>query len=149
MGRANQRMSVSLQTILRRAAFVVLMACIYFGPAPGQLFDAHSPWLREWVMFKGVGSGLPRGAFTVTQADGTVHTYTALEAAGLDRYPLIRHYQFEGRVFATDQLYRFARTLCAEIAATSTVSFDGKVGTVDGWKLAQSDDVCAPGAEQP
>jgi hypothetical protein len=94
-------------------------------------------------MFSDVGVGIPDGTFTVSQEDGTIETYAPLEAAGLERYPDIRHYQFEGRVLEVGHLNRFAKVLCARTPTTSTVSFEGVVGTRDGWRPMQADNICA------
>ncbi len=100
-------------------------------------------------MFSGVGVGIPDGTFTVTHADGTIETHTPLEAAGLERYPLIRHYLFEGRVFEADHLARFATALCTPAHDASSVSFEGLVGTRDGWRAMQVDDICTETDMQP
>ena len=131
---------------VRRAAFCLVAAVIYLGPAPGQLFGLHSPWLREWVMFSRVGEGILDGAFTLVRPDGPVETYTPLEAAGLARYPIVLHYLFPRRVRDAGDLGRFAAPLCARAPAGAAVSFRGAVGDRDGWRPLQAEDVCA-GAE--
>ncbi len=126
----------------RRFAFYLLTLFIFIGPAPGQLFDKHSPWLREWIMFAGVGAGIPKGTFIVQHIDGTETEYTPLEAAGLDRYPIILHYRFEGRIFKTEHFGIFAQYLCTQTPQTSEVSFKGVVGTTEGWWPAHVSDIC-------
>lgn len=126
----------------RRIAFCLILAFIYLGPAPGQLFGQHSPWLREWIMFSGVGVGIPDGTFIVTAPDGSTEAFTPLEAAGLDQYPIIWHYQFDRRILKKDQFEQFATALCDEAPATHDVSFDGAVGTREGWRAAQVDNIC-------
>ncbi|MEM9911770.1 MAG: hypothetical protein AAF922_13395 [Pseudomonadota bacterium] len=140
-----ERLSIDV----RRSAFFLLMAFIFLGPAPGQLFGWHSSWLREWVMFSDVGVGIPDGTFTVAHADGTTETHSPLEAVGLESYPLIRHYLFEGRVFEASDLAKFATELCTQAELASSVSFKGKVGTRNGWQPMQAEDICAETELQP
>jgi len=135
----------NLSTLLRHIAFGLFTVLIYLGPAPGQLFDSHSPWLREWVMFSGVGVGIPNGRFVVRSEDGVEAILTPLEAANIERYPLILHYLFKNRIFAEDHFARFAAPLCATVPDTSFVSFDGAVGTRQGWRPVQIENICASG----
>ena len=93
-------------------------------------------------MFSGVGIGTLKGTFEVTLADGTVNEYSPLEAAGLERYPLMLHYQFEGRVFAADDLAKFAKHLCSVFGDGRRIAFHGEVGTRQGWEPMASDDLC-------
>lgn len=129
---------------LRHVCFTAIAAFILLGPAPGQLFGKTSPWLREWVMFSGVGVGIPKGQFTVNDANGSDQgSYTPLAAAGLDRYPRMSHYRFENRVFASGDMAGFAAPLCASLAPGQHVSFEGWVGTRQGWAEMSIETVCA------
>lgn len=128
---------------LRRCVFFALAAFILLGPAPGQLFDQRSPWLREWIMYSDVGVGLPKGVFIVQDASGPVEQHTPLQAAGLDRYPKITHYLFDRRVHAEADLARFAADLCATLQPGQHLSFEGVVGTRQGWVAMPVTDVCA------
>ncbi len=55
---------------LRRLLFGSLAAFILLVPAMPQLLGVHSPILRPWVMYSGVGFGLLQGEFVVTQENG-------------------------------------------------------------------------------
>lgn len=143
------RSSDRLPALARRVAFCLVAAFICLGPAPGHLLGQHHPWLREWRMFSGVGIGIPKGTFTIRNPDGTIRDLTPLEAAGLDRYPNIKHYLFPGRVRAPQHLRRFAAALCEQAAIGANVSFEGAVGTRDGWLPMQADDICAHGEPSP
>lgn len=129
----------------RRIGFALIAAFVLLSPAPGQLFGAHTPLLREWVMFSGVGVGIPRGQFVVSDENGESLRLSPLEALGLAAYPQIRHYTFEKRVLADEDFARFAQRLCAEAAPGARVGFDGAVGTRAGWRQARFDDVCRLG----
>ncbi len=134
----------------RRRAFLALAAFVLLGPAPGQLFGQHSPWLREWVMYSGVGVGIPKGVFMVHDETGAMAAeYTPLAAAGLDRYPRMTHYYFEGRVWEPAHMARFAALLCSDLSPGMRLSFAGQVGTRQGWAPMPVDDVCAAGGVAP
>lgn len=132
---------------LRRYAFVGLALFILLSPAPGQLFGQHSAWLREWVMYSGVGVGLPKGLFVLHDEAGIVAEYAPLAAVGLDRYPHIPHYFFPGLVTEPAHLARFATELCSGIQDGERVSFTGAIGTRHGWTPMSSEDVCNLGGE--
>lgn len=126
----------------RRLGFALLAAFVLLSPAPGQLFGAHTPLLREWVMFSGVGVGIPRGEFVVTGAGGEIARLSPLEALGIEAYPQIRHYSFDLRILADADFARFAQRLCAEAQADGRIRFEGFVGTRAGWREARIEDVC-------
>lgn len=133
-----------LRALGRKAVFVVLAGFILLSPAPGQLFDQPSPWLREWVMYSGVGTGIPAGDFHILdEAGAVVETLTPLQAAGLSRYPNMSHYLFEGWMQSPDDLWRFAAAACAGLDPGRRLSFDGRVGTRQGWQEVQRGDICA------
>lgn len=136
-------------TGLRRSAFFALAAFILLGPAPGQLFDQRSPWLREWIMYSDVGVGLPKGVFAVHDASGPVAEYTPLQAAGLERYPRIVHYFFDRRIFEQAHLTRYAADLCETLSPGQRLSFDGVVGTRKGWVPMPVANVCAQPEDTP
>lgn len=136
-------------TSLRRYVFFTLAAFILLGPAPGQLFGKHSPWLREWVMYSGVGVGLPKGVFTVHDLSGPVSEYTPLQAAGLEQYPQIVHYFFDKRIFEDADLTRFAANTCEALLPGQHLSFDGVVGTRKGWVPMPVANLCAQTEDAP
>lgn len=131
-----------VQAQLRRALFTACAMFILLGPAPGQLFGNHSAWLREWIMYSGVGIGIPKGMFTVQGGADDGAVYTPLQAAGLERYPRIAHYSFEQRIFDPSGLARFAAPLCASLSDDQRLAFSGHVGTRQGWEPLADPDVC-------
>lgn len=131
-------------SLARRLTFAFLAGFILLSPAPGQLFGNPSPWLREWIMYSSVGTGIPTGAFHIHDASGKiVETLTPLQAAGLSRYPNIRHYMFEGWLQSADELWRFAAVACDSLDAEQRLSFVGQIGTRQGWQAEARDNVCA------
>ena len=132
------------RSLARRLTFAALAGFILLSPAPKQLFGEPSPWLREWVMYSGVGTGIPEGAFHIHDASGRiVETLSPLQAAGLSRYPNIKHYMFEGRLQSSEDLWRFAAASCARLDTGQRLSFEGRIGTRQGWWAEARDDVCA------
>ncbi len=128
---------------LRRGVFGLIALVILLGPAPGQLFGLHSPALREWVMYSGVGVGLLRGRFVIEEAGREIAAMTPLQALDLKRYPKVKHYFFEHRVFAPADLAGYAAGLCAAAGPGQTVAYLGEVGTRQGWRPMAVADVCA------
>lgn len=126
----------------RRIGFALLAAFVLLSPAPGQIFGAHTALLREWVMFSGVGVGIPRGDFLVAGEGREILRVSPLQALGLDAYPQIRHYSFDKRVLADADLARFAERLCGGLRPGERVSFEGVVGTRAGWRETRVEDVC-------
>lgn len=100
-------------------------------------------------MFSGVGVGILDGTFTVVEQDGIIRRLTPLEAAHLDAYPVIIPYNFEGLVTEAADLARLAQPLCDETAETGAVSYDGFVGTREGWRPLRADDICTRGTGAP
>jgi hypothetical protein len=134
---------VRLGAISRRIAFLAVAALLLLGPAPGQIFGAHSPFLREWIMFAGVGIGIPKGVFTLHAADGAALPLTPPEVAGVTSYPQIRHYLFDKRVFEDIDIKRFAGRICDQAVEGERLSFDGFIGSRLGWRPVSVDDICA------
>lgn len=132
----------------RRAAFVIIGAFLLLAPAPGQLLGLHNVLLREWIMFSGVGVGILKGEFTLQRADGEAATFTPLEMMGIEAYPQTRHYLFDYRVFVDSDLKRVAEGVCGRSIEGDRLSFSGHVGTRDGWRAIDVDDVCALDAEE-
>ena len=138
----------NLRVLAHRVIFASLAAFILFSPAPGQLFAKHSPWLREWIMYSGVGIGIPQGEFRIHDNSGRIFdTLTPLEAAGLSRYPNVVHYQFDGRMRTSDDLGRYAAMACSTLEDGQWLAFDGRVGTRQGWLPFQVDEVCSAAGE--
>jgi hypothetical protein len=127
----------------RRVAFAVIAMFILLGPAPGQLFGMHSVLLREWLMFSGAGLGLLKGNFTLHGADGDV-TMSPLEVAALPSYLAL---PVERRVFKPTDLKSFAARVCDNGRQTARLSYDGSVGTFNGWRMLTARDVCNDPAE--
>ena len=123
---------------LRRAAFAAIAAFILLGPAPGQLFGAHSTLLREWVMFSAAGVGLPEGRFTLHRADGVV-TMSPLEVVALPSYLAL---PLDRRIYEPADLKAFAGRICNDARETARLSFAGSVGTSAGRRPLIAHDVC-------
>ncbi len=141
--RPSARPARDTRILVHRVVFAALAAFILLSPAPGQVFGKHSPWLREWVMYSGVGTGLPQGAFHIHDAAGTIiGTLTPLEAMGIAHYPNTEHYRFEGWMRTTGDLWRHATAACDRLENGHRLSFAGRVGTRDGWLDMQVEDVC-------
>jgi hypothetical protein len=138
--------SRSLLVQARRIGFAAIALFILLAPAAGQVFGVHHLLLREWVMYSGVGVGIPKGEFRIWQEDEPVATLSPLEALDLAAYPPVIHYTFSHRILSDDDFPRFAARLCGALAdhGGDRVSFEGKVGTRQGWRPANHSDLCAP-----
>src|ERR1044071_6468781 len=122
----------------RHVVFAVLAIFILLGPAPGQLFGAHTVLLREWRMFSGAGVGLLQGHFTLHGANGDV-TMSPLEVAALPTYLAL---PIERRIMKPADLKSFAVRICDNGGQTARLSFEGSVGTFNGWRTLSAHDVC-------
>src|SRR5688572_22376587 len=127
----------------RRIAFAAIAAFILLGPAPGQLFGAHSMLLREWRMFSAAAVGLLKGHFTLHRAEGAV-VLSPLEAAALPSYLALPVNQ---RIFQPADLKAFAGRICNDARETARLSFEGSVGTFTGWRALTVHDVCNDAAQ--
>jgi hypothetical protein len=127
---------------VRRAGFWTLAGFILLTPAVWQVFGHHSIWLRPWVMYSGVGVGILDGTFVLRTPDGAPREMTPLEALGLERYPPIHHYAFDRRVGEDGRLDAFAGQLCETLPPGARLSFEGYVGTREGWRALSVEDVC-------
>jgi hypothetical protein len=132
---ANMRRSVSTP---RRVAFAAIAVFILLGPAPGQLFGAHSMLLREWIMFSGAGVGLLKGSFTLHRIDAVV-TMSPLEVLALPSYLAL---PIDRRVYEPADLKTFAGRICNDTRETERLSFEGSVGTFSGWRTLTAEDIC-------
>lgn len=141
--RSERRLARRLGSISRRVAFLAVAAFLLLGPVPGQIFGAHSVFLREWIMFAGVGVGIPKGAFTLHTVDGAVQPLTPTEVAGLTSYPQIRHYLFDKRIFEDADIKLFAGRICEQAGEGDRLSFEGFIGTRLGWRALSVDDICS------
>lgn len=127
---------------LKRAGFALVISYIALSPALPQIFGWGAPIVRQWTMYSEVGEGLPKGVFTAHYDDGRTQTLTPLQVRGLQRYPDVVHYAFEDRVFSPDQLGVWARELCRGEPQLARLSFEGRIGTCDGWIAHSDQDVC-------
>jgi len=132
-----------LRLRVRGVAFAAIGLFILLAPAAFQVFGVNHLLLRPWIMYSGAGIGLLKGEFRIAEPGRPVAVRTPLQLLGLDRYPFQRHYEFDRRVFEPGDLKRFAAEACAKLPAGATLSFDGVVGTRDGWKPLHASDVCA------
>ena len=128
---------------LKRAAFALAALYITLSPALPQLLGWGAPVVRAWTMYSGVGAGLPKGDFTARYADGRIQTLTALQVRGLERYPDVFHYTFDGLIDAPEGLAAWAADFCAASQDLESLSFSGRIGSPDGWVTHDADDLCA------
>lgn len=133
---------------------MVLGLFIAFGPAAGQIFGQHYAWLREWVMFSGSGVGVLKGRFTLHHPGGADQPMTPLDVLGLRAYPDTAPDEFDRLVFGLGDLRRDATAMCDRRTDASRLSFEGWVGTRQGWRPLAAEDVCAlppspPGDRSP
>lgn len=119
--------------LLRRAAFGLLAAFILLAPAVQQVLGVYLPIFRPWVMYSGVGLGLLRGEVIVTRAEGR-------ERLSPEAFLGVRHYPITMSIKAPhvipDQAALTARmaAYCAAEGDVRSLSFDGKVSWLDGWR---------------
>ena len=129
-----------------RSMRLALVACaglfIMFGPAVGQIFGWHSIYIREWVMFSGGGIGVLKGTFTLHRPDGAAVRMTPLDVLGLKRYPGALPDQFDHLIFEESDLRGYASRVCDPVARTARLAYHGLVGTRQGWRPLDVEDVC-------
>ncbi len=125
----------------RTAVFAILAGVILLGPGARQLLDMRTPIFRQWTMFSGVGVGILKGSFEVTDAAGASTRMSPLEVLELQRYPVQRSFLYDRLVAEPEDLRLFADRLCAD--GTARVAFHGQTGTRSGWRALDVDDVCA------
>lgn len=140
-GTAGRRTSGSRARAFRLAGVACAGLLILFGPVSGQVFGHHSQFLREWVMFAGGGIGVLKGNFSIRRPDGAAAALTPLAVLGLDRYPDAPPYEFGHLVMEDRDLRAFAAGVCDRSAGVH-LSFHGAVGTRQGWRPLDVDDVC-------
>lgn len=135
-----------LRAQVRRIGFGVIALFILLAPSAGQVFGVNHLLLREWVMYSGVGIGIPKGEFRIWRGDQIVATLSPLEALDLPAYPSVIHYTFQHRILGDEDFPGFAAQLCAALADhdADRVSFEGVIGTRQGWRSAREGDLCAP-----
>ncbi len=138
-----------LRRQVRRIGFAVIALFILLAPAAGQIFGVKHLLLREWVMYSGVGVGIPKGEFRIWRGGQPVATLSPLEALELTAYPPVIHYTFPHRILGDDDLPGFAAQLCARLEdhGGDRVSFEGVVGTRQGWRALRHEDLCSKGGE--
>lgn len=133
-----------LPVLARRFGFGLIALFILLAPAAGQVFGVHHLLLREWVMYSGVGVGIPQGEFLIWRDDTVVARLSPLDALDLPAYPRVIHYTFEHRILSNEDFAGFATRLCAERGTYGgdRVSFEGVIGTREGWQAASQDNLC-------
>jgi hypothetical protein len=124
----------------RTAVFFAFAALVVLGPSVPQVLDIHLRLFRPWTMFSGVGVGILKGEFRAVTRDGAVTRYAPLQLLGRDRYPVMRSIHFPLRVMQDSDLRKFAAEFCAR--SDASLSFDGFVGTRQGWRALRADDIC-------
>ncbi len=118
---------------LRRAAFGVIAAFVLFAPALPQVLGVHAPGFRPWIMYSGVGMGLLRGDVVVTRANGA-QVLTPEAFLGVRYYP--RTMTLQDRHVVLDEAALRARmaAFCETGDDIKSLSFDGHMSWVDGWR---------------
>lgn len=129
--------------VARSVVFAGLAALVLLGPGLKQVLDIRSPLLRPWTMFSGIGVGVLKGEFEVTDASGATTRLRPLEVLELDRYPVVRSIHFDRLVREPAHLRAFGERLCADPAVR--VSFHGHTGSRQGWQALDVEDVCVLG----
>lgn len=128
-------------TVARRAVFCAFALFIALAPMFPHLFGLRSPLLRSWMMYADVGVGILKGSFRVDTGE-SASEIQPLQVLGLERYPRLRHHLFKHRVREADDLAPLAATYCATLPAGARLSFDGAVGTRQGWRPLKVADIC-------
>ncbi len=126
--------------LARTLVFTGLAGVVLFGPGLRQALDLHTPLLRQWTMFSGIGVGVLKGEFEVTDASGTTIRMRPLDVLELQRYPLVRSFLFDRLVSEPGDLRTFGARLCND--QTTRVAFHGHTGTRQGWVPLDVDDIC-------
>lgn len=130
---------------LQKTIVVVCGAYILFSPALPQMFGIGGDYVRYWRMFGGVGQGIMKGTFTLTEADGAQQELTPLQVLDLERYPDTFHYTFDRIVKDIPAMAQVTSEFCqTHVDAGATLSFMGKVGVANGWGTLELEDVCVP-----
>lgn len=130
---------------VRAVAFLVIGSVIVFAPALPQAFGIHSPLFRQWTMYSGVGTGLLKGRFEVTKANGSTSSFTPREVLGLTRYPLQMGRGQPHQVRSREDLRRVAAEFCGTLEDSETLAFRGWVSTVRGWERLDGTELCEGG----
>lgn len=133
----------------RSLALLTLSGYILLSPALVQVFGVGAPIVRPWTMYSRVGMGLPKGTFEVTQPDGQTVKMTALQAAGLRRYPAEGQIYHFGRFVSLQPgaFAKFAAPLCSQLEEGARVTFSGEIGSPTGWTQVDTVDVCTEAAK--
>ena len=134
--------------LARKFIFILLASFILLGPAVEQVFGYKSVWMPRWIMYSGVGVGILKGTFHLARPNEPVVELTPLGVLSLDRYPMIRHYEFDQTILEKSDLRHFASRICDDLPSGGTLSFIGSVGTRQGWQAMNVADICkirAPG----
>ena len=126
--------------VARSVVFAGLAALVLFGPGLKQVLEIRSPLLRPWTMFSGIGVGVLKGEFEVTDASGATTRLRPLEVLQLDRYPVHRSIHFDRLVREPAHLRAFGERLCTDPAVR--VAFHGHTGSRQGWQALDVDDIC-------
>ena len=117
----------------RRVVFGVLAAFILLAPALPQVFGVYSPMFRGWVMYSTVGLGLLRGDIVVTRADG-IETLTPDALLGIQHYPWMMSLKDRHLVLDEATLSAHMSAYCTKNAAAISLSFQGQMSWLDGWR---------------
>lgn len=116
---------------LRAIVFVPLAGFMLFGPFYTQILGNASPYLREWIMFSGLGVGFDEVRFSRLGADG--------KAEPLDRFELMGYRQrhkaptWLTRIPDYDTSLRIGHLLCHRLGDGADVRIESRRATIRGW----------------
>ncbi len=127
---------------LRRSAFGLIAAFILLAPAMPQVLGVHLPIFRPWVMYSAVGLGLLDGDIIITRDEGE-------ERLTPEAFLRVRHYPrtmtLKDRHVVLDEANLSARfaAYCETDSAIRSLSFDGRMSWLDGWRPLSASVDCA------
>lgn len=127
---------------LKVIGFLIVGAFILLAPALPQLFGIQSPFLRPWIMYAGVGTGILKGEFLVTRPDKSTAVYASRDVLGVRLYPRSGIYEHRYQVGDADELRAVVAIFCEQLTVSDTLSFRGQVSAERGWKPLEGADLC-------
>jgi hypothetical protein len=139
---SRRRLSVP-RTAWREAVFILFAVAILLFPAwPQILGERPNPLFRSWQMYAGVGVGVLKGTFLVERSAGR-ETLSPLAVLGLKRYPPVMTIPLSTvPLRRPEDLGLLSKSFCASLSPDARLSFDGVVGTRNGWQLLKRQNIC-------
>ena len=131
-----------MSVLIRKSLFVVFGAFILVSPVFPQVFKIGQPWIRQWTMFSGVGTGLMKGEFQVQYQNGETANISPLEFMGLTRYPNTFDYEFQRRILSVKDLERLGQVFCDGHENIASLTYTGRIGIPTGWANLTTENLC-------